>query len=407
MVFMMKILKYGIIFLFTMPFHVHSQNIANDFLESTCPKNSDYIEPQVKIELERLEYFNPAIKIPTPKSELPCTHCSANNQNNSDYDVIQGLSKTFTNERTQKMSEIPVNQDMKCIATAMREVPRMKYYYCKNVDISTPVTKYTRPCISENYIKLMYKTFEHSTRCVGVDQAEVFPYLARESGFISNVRSSTGVLGVGQVSEGTLDTLSVLDRQVVKVYDTEKKKYISTNEPKWTYSYLNLKEKKECAPFSEFLAKPMEENHTRCDRVAMPPNPAMNLLNGLRNYLDNKDRVTLIVDDWIQKSKQKISEDDQNMMEIYLARWMYNGGAGVKNYFKIFTKLKYKDKSGKLVPYRFTTLKDFKDKFENYLLKYYESNSAERRGEVAHYVDLIDSRVAAVKKKSGGSCYGL
>ncbi len=104
---------------------------------------------------------------------------------------------------------------------------RKKYYHCNSPnDINTtgalavknPQTGQTHhlflrsPCISEDYISSLVKTFNKMTYCFGLSQREarnLFAIINHESQFIPNVQSPTGARCAGQLTKDTVNTLNM------------------------------------------------------------------------------------------------------------------------------------------------------------------------------------------------------
>lgn len=388
-----------------------------------CKKNSEYLKSSIQSELTRVR-MNHSTYLSLEGYEMDrievsdCIDCNDHNEQQSGLFNLMKFSKHAKNitnvSKVENKGFIKdYNTNIECIASAMQDAPNARFYVCSKGESDTqaryrmqtsPYTYYPKPCVTKEYANLIYNSLNAVSECLGVSTKEMFPLLARESGFVTNISSPSGVMGISQISGDTLTAINNMDTKMVRVYDKDLKKYVTTSDPFWKYSYLNLKNKPECESLKSILQEPKHVN-TSCERVSMPPNPDLNLLNGIRNYLWNKDQVNEVINEWTANTKQKISDQDKEELAIILSRWMYNGGAALKNYFLTFTKLSFKDpKTGVLKKYQFKNIDDFKKKFEPFVRVQYPGK-AHRKAEVGNYPDDIQNKLAHIKKQAGGSCF--
>jgi hypothetical protein len=285
--------------------------------------------------------------------------------------------------------------EISCIATAMSRfsVGGAGYSYSQCGGIESSPVRRKRPCLSERYVRFIAGRVKEAASCVfrnsTVDPAEVLPLLARESGFHLNVVSGTGCRGIGQLSRIAVAEIDQIDRG--------KARKKAAKDPSSRESLLG---NPECAPLQSELSK-TPRNHKKslpqCEVIAMPENPARNLLYSFRLYRLLKEKHADVLLEKNSAALSGLSDAERKGLSTRLARTMYNGGyPSVEASFRAFLKsskaktaLSSGDNKGQAL---------WKG-FEKHILAHYPYGN---RREVSEYARNVEGAAMDVNQKEGG-----
>jgi hypothetical protein len=268
----------------------------------------------------------------------------AQNCSNELEPEIASLPVSWTQPYAAQGDELPIQ----CISASMdtfyswtrslREERREKglrdighYGYCQNENQSTPVKRHIPPCKSTGYMGLIQTVYNDILTCFDISPRQMFSVVAVESGFHVNTLSLTNQdIGIGQLTPIAIDE--------VNPYWSQGLEYVQNT---MTPSCQRL------APQLAGLAPVAQSAQALCPMIALPQNPARNLIylallhKKNQSYMDdyfNNTRMSqrllrLTGVEWTQSQLQNLKE-----ILIFLA---YNAGSpGAINAFEGFLQQK-------------------------------------------------------------------
>ena len=165
---------------------------------------------------------------------------------------------------------------MACIQFAQKNF-NGSFAYCKN-ELAKPQLGAPRPCLSENYTRLVYNAYHDIMNCFNLDPKSSFLQIMIESGFHINAINKTGFdAGIGQFTKNGI--LRVMDRNIL---DKTSQLLLESSNPS-------------CERISG-VVRDMQNDafklEKRCSMIALPQNPYRALmfhyLHGLRDQMDLK-----------------------------------------------------------------------------------------------------------------------
>lgn len=258
-----------------------------------------------------------------------------------------------------------------------------------------------RPCISENYFKLVNNSFDLVSSCMKdfiapgasektqkLDVRAVYALINVESGFHVNAMSGTGAGGIGQFTAPAIQDVNTNELHDVRVA-------------------LEGHPNPQCGRMSmEFLdsMNPIRPGKAQsCDRISLKNgNPIKNMIYTYA-YLKGvkKDMNTIIFENRNYKNKFRMSEYDLNKIKRALMVWSHNTGpAGTWTPAKTLLNTFYR---GRVV----TDADQFINQLQQYMQKFPASanKSSARRKETSHYFPAITKTLNEIEKSvGGGSC---
>lgn len=261
-------------------------------------------------------------------------------------------------------------------------------------------TKAVRPCISENYFKLINNSFDLVSSCMKdiiapnesdktqkLDVRAVYALINIESGFHVNAMSGTGAGGIGQFTKAAIED-------------------VNSNQLKKIRSTLSNHSNVQCRRMAAEMLNsktPMNPSTNSCDRISIKSgNPMKNMiytfayLNGVK-----KDMNTTIFENRHYKNKFALSEYDLNKIRRALMVWSHNTGpAGTWTPAKALLNTFYRGK-------RVTNADQFISQMQQYMQKFpaRANKSATRRKETSKYFPSITTTLNAIEDTvGGGSC---
>jgi hypothetical protein len=165
-----------------------------------------------------------------------------------------------------------------------------------------------RPCLSKEYINLVYNSFIDVMDCFGVPQKAIFPLIRRESGFNINAFNAQSGGGLGQFS-----SVAIKEINNKMFTDTDKSGkfrrdiggysrpvYFKNLFNENTAKYKNKKAEARCAALEKKLGhfKPVSSAPAhRCELISLPQNPTKNFIYIAITYRLNREGIEKFIDD--------------------------------------------------------------------------------------------------------------
>ncbi|MBV2167170.1 MAG: transglycosylase SLT domain-containing protein [Bdellovibrio sp.] len=258
-----------------------------------------------------------------------------------------------------------------------------------------------RPCISENYFKLINNSFDLVSSCMKdimapeasdetqkLDVRAVYALINVESGFHVNAMSGTGAGGIGQFTTPAIQDVNQNELRNIRIS--------LENNPNPQCGRLSME-------FLDSLEPIRPQKAHSCDRISLSNgNPIKNMIYTYA-YLKGvkKDLSTMIFENRNYKNKFKLSEFDLNKVKRALMVWSHNTGpAGTWTPAKTLLNTFYRNRP-------VTDADEFINQLQQYMQKFPASanKSPARRKETSRYFPEITSTLTNIEKNvGGGSC---
>ncbi|KHD88228.1 MAG: hypothetical protein OM95_09970 [Bdellovibrio sp. ArHS] len=258
-----------------------------------------------------------------------------------------------------------------------------------------------RPCISENYFKLVNNSFDVVSSCMKdfiapgeseemqkLDIRAVYALINVESGFHVNAMSGTGAGGIGQFTQPAIQDVNMNELNEVRIS-------LESN-PNRVCSKLSLE-------FLDSMNPIRPQKSYACDRISLKKgNPVTNMIYTYA-YLKGvkKDMNTMIFNNKNYRAKFRLSEFDMNKVKRALMVWSHNTGpAGTWTPAKTLLNTYYRNRP-------VTNADEFINQMQQYMQKFPASanKSSARRKETSSYFPAITKTLNDIEKNAGGgSC---
>jgi hypothetical protein len=116
--------------------------------------------------------------------------------------VVNQKPAIFREMRATSSNDFPIE----CLSYILRNMgsetkPSSFFTRCTNSGLDKENLK---PCITKNYVTVIYNYFGDMTDCFGLNQRAWIPKIFRESGFHLSAQSGTGAVGIGQLTDVAL-----------------------------------------------------------------------------------------------------------------------------------------------------------------------------------------------------------
>ncbi|MBC7458632.1 MAG: hypothetical protein H7235_10155 [Bdellovibrionaceae bacterium] len=237
--------------------------------------------------------------IASPPFEFPVCH---NKKTNYLEPQLQKLSFEYLKKDENRWTNsIP----MACIQFAQKNF-RGSFAYCDHEN-DKPVVGAPKPCLSENYTRLVYNAYHDVTNCFNVDPKSSFLQIMIESGFHINAINKTGFdAGITQFTKNGI--LRVMDRNIAAK----------------TSQILLESSNPACERISSVFREMQSDGfkiERRCSMIALPHNPYRALVfHYLHTMRDQNDLKRVLVD---RPEINAVMTDDVLIQLVYMA---YNRG---------------------------------------------------------------------------------
>lgn len=186
--------------------------------------------------------------------DWPFEVCSNDKKN---YLEKQIQAKVAPNYLTVNNNDWDKSIPLKCIQFAQKNF-RGSFAYCDNQD-DRPLTTAPKPCLTENYSRLVYNAFHDVKNCFNLDPRRSFLQIMIESGFHLNAINKTGFdAGISQFTKNGI--LRVMDKGLLQK----------------TREQLLMTSSRSCqriANVFDDLEKDSFDINKRCSMIALPQNP--------------------------------------------------------------------------------------------------------------------------------------
>jgi hypothetical protein len=266
---------------------------------------------------------------------------------------------------------------------------------------SNDMSRAFRPCISENYFKMVSNSFNVVSSCLqeymspgaseatqSLDVRAAYAMINIESGFHVNAMSGTGAGGAGQLTGPAITDVNETEMSKVR------KALEESGDP--TCSALS----------HEFLdsKQPMRaEKGASCDRISVKKgNPVLNMIYTYAYLKWSKNAMNRVVlNDKRYKNKFKMSDYEKSKIQRALMVWSHNTGpAGTWTPAMTLLNSVYRNKP-------VTNAETFINELQQYMKKFpaRANKSTARRTETSKYFPSITSLLNKIETNvGGGSC---
>jgi len=390
--------------------------LSFDFYEKNSAEMSSTIAQQALISF----YADQAGKIqnvqkmmdPTPQDPI-CEECQSKPQNiqymscssqnsylDDDIQSVKNSSADVWKEVFKPTHSKPLIKPI-CIRMGMEQKfgPENKAFRYCSANGTLGRQKLVRPCISEDYFKLMSNSFDVVSHCMKdalhpngsleeqkQDVLSVYSLINIESGFHLNAFSPTGAAGVGQF---TGDAIQYVNANVIP---NMKKNLANSQNP--VCRSLN----------SEILSDPMSAARKEtCDRLSISEgNPLKNIVYTYAYLATTKSEIeSTLFGDPRYNAKFNLPESDKQQIVRALAIWSHNTGlAGILTPTRTLLNNEYRQN-------KVTDPDAFLNRLDLYVRKFpaAANRSARRRAETGRYFPSISNTLNSIESNAGGgSC---
>jgi hypothetical protein len=257
-----------------------------------------------------------------------------------------------------------------------------RYFKCKSPTGQAQKTEH-RPCVSPQLVAASKSAFDVVASCFGIPPRVFFQILHHESRFSPSLVSPTGAGGVGQLVEASIADANT---QIAK-------------EP----HPLNNMAGKECGALKAVAGPFPMVDDSRCDRVAVPPNPLRSMVYAAVQYLSIQEASMDVFSEYIARMETVTGKDYndiwsphlQNSIKEDVAIAMYNGGRrGIRAVFRTYLQSLQGQPS----------LEEFRGGFRQALRQHYASTSETRKAEVANYNVKVRDELTQTEERAGVAC---
>ncbi|HND85866.1 MAG TPA: hypothetical protein PLU50_08675, partial [Pseudobdellovibrionaceae bacterium] len=221
----------------------------------------------------------------------------------------------------------------------------LNFGYC-GTQSGYPIRKNRAPCVTEDYVNLVYNAFQDVTDCMGIPQKLVLPKLLNESGFHINAMAPLRALDAeGKIIKTVLTPPFTEEQKKGRIIGGDAGvgqltgsalRDINATINDWTV-YINGSEKASCQRLKTYLGKiPSQENvhpevENRCSLMSMPQNPVYSFI--LWGVLFNNNQASIRyawkennIAGLLEKNGFSATEEQMKRMRESLIILSYNAG---------------------------------------------------------------------------------
>ena len=216
----------------------------------------------------------------TPLQRYAFEQCSSNSRNYLE-DLILGMPEQYYRRHDEEWTQkIP----MSCFQLAQRNYTG-GFASCAN-DNARPTTNARMPCLTENYVTLVYNAYHDVMDCFSLDPKEYFLQIMIESGFHINAINKTGFdAGMAQFTANGI------------------KKVLGNNQVVRVRNHLFNSSRPSCSRISSIISDFDIESfavENRCAMISLPQNPYRSMFFYYLHSLS--DQIAL--DNMLQEMKE-------------------------------------------------------------------------------------------------------
>lgn len=208
-----------------------------------------------------------------------------------EFEICYSKSKLYLEDQILKMpveyysersSEYEKQVPIQCIQFAQKNF-KGSYAYCGNED-EKPKVGAARPCLTENYTRLVYNAYHDVKDCFNLDPRNSFLQIMIESGFHVNAINRTGFdAGVSQFTKNGL--MRVAERNLV---EKTQRVLLESNSPSC----------QRIASIVGNLGIDAFSVEKRCSMISLPQNPyrgfLLHYLHAMRDQIFFKDQLVRV-----------------------------------------------------------------------------------------------------------------
>jgi hypothetical protein len=349
-------------------------------------------------ETNKNEYFEPFINFENQK---------LTRDKNSENCTVENPIITKNSEELINIKKIDLhNKISACILASMLNAPKpypgICYAKCnlqKNGALSLEqgtegeISCIEKPCVTQNTHKKVAEAFNAVSDCLKLDSFDFFQNLNLESGFQMNIRSYTGVWGIGQLEDRSFEEI--------------KRRKTATK----------FLEKNECQSLRNHFERfdsLTSESLSDCEKIWPPTQPTFGLLSAGLLFLSYRQSAEASFKEIFEKklNKKQILKDEEPLFITEIARVMYNGGPAATETILEEVNRSFKKQTDTI------TFHEFKKNFKSLLKAYYspypkkkkltkEQKDAlkEKRKEISMYTSRILERTQnEIEQRYGIEC---
>jgi hypothetical protein len=404
---------------FSVPFSMPGEKSAPDSQASSADNIEDVNAPAPAIiysldQIERGQQANSLMQFHNMAGNRNCEgpeckdianpkYMTCNRQNDYLEKEMEGLGKKsglmakIINSRVNSQAIIKPA----CMRMSMEAKFGISSKNFRQCSASNNMSSAFRPCISENYFKMISNSFNVVSTCLkdymspgasddvqNLDVRAAYAMINIESGFHVNAMSGTGAGGIGQLTGPAITDSNKTEMSKVR-------------------AALEQHSNPTCAQLShEFLdsKEPMRaDKGASCDRISIKKgNPVLNMIYSYAYLKWSKNAMNRVVlNDKRYKNKFKMSDYEKQKIQRALMVWSHNTGpAGTWTPAMTLLNTVYRNKP-------VTSAETFISELQQYMKKFpaRANKSSARRTETSKYFPGITNLLNNIEKNvGGGSC---
>lgn len=268
--------------------------------KSSCDEYLDKSEMLVK-SFEFLNRFD-QMENPGVLGRLFASKADCPKPENKSIDQLNEISAELAADDQKALT------DNICIAEVQNQFGGQKFIKCVPRADGSQVPEYTsiKPCVSPNYTNLVRAATIRAAKCLNTDPHKRFKIFAHESGMHLTAVSSTGALGIGQVTSSALIEL--------REYLNDEGKEIDGASRYYEISSLWKKDPKRfraCQLFENFQNEyKKKKTWNACDVVGFPEGIFRGLYLGMKHDVINEYKMSRAVSRIFEDGGEKGTEND-------------------------------------------------------------------------------------------------
>lgn len=197
--------------------------------------------------------------------------------------------------------------------------PLSSFAQC-STNSSTPMVPQLKPCVTEEYVNIVYNSFVDLTSCLNLPQKDFLPRLLAESGSHLNVFGEGGDTGIAQLVGITISS--------ARPYFQKTKNEILNSAKPACVRLKNIVSNLQAIPQSE-----EQTTYARCRLITPPENPLLSLMYMAIKYREDSSAI-----DYYTKQK--------GINELFVNAGMGPGSIDRDKYLKLMMALAYNAGAG-------------------------------------------------------------
>jgi hypothetical protein len=329
-------------------------------------------------------------------------YMKCNRQNDYLEKEMEGLSRK--SDLMAKIINSPVNREAiikpACMRISMETVFGIGSKNFRQCSPNGNTSKAFRPCVSENYFKMVTNSFNVVSSCLKeymnpkasdetqkLDVRAAYAMINIESGFHVNAMSGRGAGGIGQMTGAAITDANKSEMSKIRAALEENKNPACAD---LSHEFLDAKE-------------PMRpDKAASCDRISIKKgNPVLNMIYTYAYLKWSKNAMSrAVLNDKLYKNKFKMSDYEKQRIQRALMVWSHNTGpAGTWTPAMTLLNTVYRNKP-------VTNADAFIKELQQYMQKFpaRANKSTSRRDETSKYFPKITNLLNSIEESEGGTC---